>query len=212
MFKYPTPKNRLTERINPSAEDKSIASRFDREYFDGDRKHGYGGFTYNPRFWTETVKIFIERYKLSHDSSVLDVGCGKGFMLVDLLKAIPTLTVAGIDVSNYAITNAHHMVKEKLLVANSLNLPFADKSFDLVISINTIHNLDRLNCVKSIQEIERVKRKFSYIVVDGWGNDEERDHLMSWVLTAKTMLSTHDWGILFEEAGYTGDFSFWKVS
>jgi SAM-dependent methyltransferase len=212
MFNYPSPKNRLSERTNPSAEDKAIARRFDKEYFDGERKHGYGGFIYNPKFWTETVKLFINKYNLTNESSVLDVGCGKGFMLVDLLKAIPSLTIAGIDISNYAITHAHPLVKEKLQVANSLNLPFADKSFDLVISINTIHNLDRLNCVKSIQEIERVKRKHSYIVVDGWDNDEERDNLMSWVLTAKTLLSTHDWVILFEEARYTGDFSFWKVT
>ena len=212
MLKYPSSKNRLAERTNPTAEDKSIARKFDKEYFDGDRKYGYGGFYYNPKFWTKTVELFIQKYNLNSDSSVLDVGCGKGFMLVDLLKAIPSLTIAGIDISSYAITHANDIVKSKLAVANCMNLPFADKSFDLVISINTVHNLERLECINSIKEIERVKKRYSYIVVDGWDTNVEKESLLSWVLTAKTMLSTPDWEKLFEEAGYTGDYSFWKVS
>jgi len=212
MYKYPKAANRLSERYNPTESDKLIAKKFDKEFFDGDRKYGYGGFSYNPKYWTETVKLFIERYNLNESSSILDVGCGKGFMLVDFLKAIPSLKVAGIDISNYAIENSHELVRNQLKVANCLNLPFADKSFDLVISINTIHNLDVQGCIKSIQEIERVKKKYSYIVVDGWNTLEEEQELKSWVLTAVTLLQTSEWEKLFIKAGYTGDYSFWKVS
>ncbi len=212
MYKYPKPANRLSERYNPTESDKLIAKKFGKEFFDGDRKYGYGGFSYNPKYWTETVKLFIERYNLNESSSILDVGCGKGFMLVDFLKAIPSLKVAGIDISNYAIENSHELVRNQLKVANCLNLPFADKSFDLVISINTIHNLDVQGCIKSIQEIERVKKKYSYIVVDGWNTLQEEEELKSWVLTAVTLLQTSEWEKLFKKAGYTGDYSFWKVS
>lgn len=212
MYKYPKAANRLSERYNPTESDKLIAKKFGKEFFDGDRKYGYGGFSYNPKYWTETVKLFIERYNLNESSSILDVGCGKGFMLVDFLKAIPSLKVAGIDISNYAIENSHELVRSQLKVANCLNLPFADKSFDLVISINTIHNLDVQGCIKSIQEIERVKKKYSYIVVDGWNTLEEEQELKSWVLTAVTLLQTSEWKKLFKKAGYTGDYSFWKVS
>jgi len=212
MYKYPVANNRLNERKNPTEQEKQVAKEFGREFFDGDRKHGYGGFSYNPKYWSETVKLFIEKYDLNEKSSVLDVGCGKGFMLVDLLKAIPTLDLSGIDISNYAIENSHELIKNRLKVANCLNLPFEDNSFDLVISINTIHNLDELGCIKSLQEIERVKKKYSYLVVDGWSTPEEERDLKSWVLTAVTVLHTSEWEKLFEKAGYTGDYSFWKVS
>jgi ubiquinone/menaquinone biosynthesis C-methylase UbiE len=212
MYKYPVANNRLNERKNPTEQEKQVAKEFGREFFDGDRKHGYGGFSYNPKYWTETVQLFIEKYDLNEKSSVLDVGCGKGFMLVDLLKAIPTLDLSGIDISNYAIENSHESIKNRLKVANCLNLPFEDNSFDLVISINTIHNLDELGCIKSLQEIERVKKKHSYLVVDGWSTPEEERDLKSWVLTAVTVLHTSEWEKLFEKAGYTGDYSFWKVS
>jgi ubiquinone/menaquinone biosynthesis C-methylase UbiE len=212
MYKYPVANNRLNERKNPTEQEKQVAKEFGREFFDGDRKHGYGGFSYNPKYWTETVQLFIEKYDLNEKSSVLDVGCGKGFMLVDLLKAIPTLDLSGIDISSYAIENSHESIKNRVKVANCLNLPFEDDSFDLVISINTIHNLDELGCIKSLQEIERVKKKYSYIVVDGWSTPEEERDLKSWVLTAVTVLHTSEWEKLFEKAGYTGDYSFWKVS
>ena len=212
MYNYPKLKNRSTERINPSEDDKIIAKKFGKEFFDGNRKHGYGGLNYDPKYWTETVRLFIDQYNLNDDSSVLDVGCGKGFMLVDFIKAIPKLTIAGIDISNYAIENSHKLVKPQLQVANCLDLPFEDESFDLVISINTIHNLDEQGCIKSLQEIERVKKKHSYVVVDGWDTAAEEHDLKSWVLTAVTVLKTSEWEKLFQEAGYTGDYSFWKVN
>ena len=201
MYKYPVPKNRLTERANPTKHEKEIAKQFGKEFFDGERKYGYGGFHYDPKFWSETVEIFIKEYQLTNSSSVLDVGCGKGFMLVDLLKALPGISIAGIDISDYAIKNSHELVSKNLRVANCTNLPFDDNSFDLVISINTIHNLDKKGVIKSVQEIERVKKKNSYIVVDGWDSWQEKRELKSWVLTAQTVLKTKRWEKLFIKAG-----------
>ena len=211
MYKYPSPKNRLNERTNPTRQEKEIAKQFGKEFFDGERKHGYGGFNYDPKFWTETVRIFIEEYELTSSSSVLDVGCGKGFMLVDLVKALPGISIVGIDISDYAIKNSHELVSKDLRVANCSDLPFDDNSFDLVISINTIHNLDKKGVIKSVQEIERVKKKNSYVVVDGWDSWQEKRDLKSWVLTAQTVLKTKRWEQLLIKAGYTGDYSFWKV-
>lgn len=211
MYRYPVPKNRLNERKKPSLEDKLIAKKFGRDFFDGERIFGYGGYFYNPKFWTETVKLMVKQYKLTKQSRVLDIGCGKGFMLVDLVKAVPGIEVFGMDVSEYAISNSHELVKDRLLVGNCIQLPYPNNAFDLVVSINTIHNLDVKGCKVAIKEIERVKKDYSYIVVDGWSTPQEREDLNSWVVTAETVLSVQEWQKLFAEAGYTGDYSFWKV-
>ena len=212
MRLYPQSKGRLSERPTITEEDRAISRKFDLDYFDGDRKHGYGGFNYHPRFWTDTVRLFAEHYSLSQEARILDVGCAKGFMLKDFKKLLPKSYVAGIDISSYAIEHADLDVKGFLCVGNATQLPFKDKQFDLVISINTIHNLDREGCIKALSEIERVSKGNSFVMVDGWRNKEEQTRMESWVLTAKTMMGTEEWIELFKEAKYSGDYWFWTVS
>ena len=212
MRLYPQSKGRLGERPIITEEDRIISSRFGQDYFDGDRKHGYGGFNYNPRFWTATVNLLKEHYELNETARILDIGCAKGFMVKDFKLLLPQAEILGIDISQYAITHAEADVSEFVSVANATDLPFRDNQFDLVISINTIHNLDRGGCIKALREIERVSAGNSFIMVDGWQSENERKSMEAWVLTAKTMMSKVDWISLFKEAGYTGDFSFWTVS
>ena len=212
MRHYPQSKGRTGKRSAITEEDRAISRKFGEDYFDGDRKHGYGGFSYHPRFWTDTVKLFSEHYNLQDSSQILDIGCGKGFMIKDFSMLLPKATILGVDISDYAIGHAHSDIKESVSVANATNLPFADDQFDLVIAINTIHNLDRSECIKALQEIERVSKGNSFVMVDGWQNESERIALESWVLTAKTMMSKSDWVSLFKEANYSGDYWFWIVS
>ena len=209
---YPQSKGRLNERPIIVEEDRVISRKFGLDYFDGDRKHGYGGFSYHPRFWTDTVKLFASHYGLSQDAHILDVGCAKGFMLKDFKKLLPKSNLAGIDISDYAIEHADLEVKDFVCVGNASQLPYKDKHFDLVISINTLHNLDREGCISTLSEIERVSKGNSFVMVDGWENENERVALQSWVLTARTMMSKTDWIGLFKEAGYSGDYWFWTVS
>lgn len=211
MRLYPQPKGRLSERPIIKEEDRVISRKFGEDYFDGDRKHGYGGFTYHPRFWTDTVNLFREHYNLQDNSQILDIGCGKGFMIKDFLMLLPEARIIGVDISDYAIGHAHPDIKEAVSVANATELPFADDQFDLVIAINTIHNLERSECIKALEEIERVSKGNSFVMVDGWQNESERIALESWVLTAKTMMSKSDWVSLFKEANYSGDYCFWTV-
>jgi ubiquinone/menaquinone biosynthesis C-methylase UbiE len=208
LEKYPKSKRDLKTRAEQkSEEDRSIARRFGKDFFDGDRRHGYGGFTYQPRFWQPVIPTFKEYWKLDAGSTLLDVGCAKGFMLHDLKELIPGIKVKGVDVSDYAIENALPSVKEDVLVANALKLPFPDKSFDVVISINTIHNLDREGCGKALQEIERVSKGYSFITVDAYRDEEEKERMYDWNLTAKTIMSVDEWIIFFKEVGYTGDYN-----
>ena len=207
LKKYPKTKRDLSKRGNEKTEeDRIIARRFDKEFFDGDRKNGYGGYYYNSKFWTEVVKDLNNFYKLKNGSKILDIGCGKGFMLFDFMKLNPNFVLEGIDISDYAITNAVPEVKKFLKVEDAKSLPYEDNSFDLVISINTTHNLEINQCKKALSEMERVSRKDKYLIVDAYSNEIEKDRIFAWNLTAKTILSTNEWISLFEEAGYTGHY------
>ena len=163
-----------------------------------------------PRFWQPVIPTFKNYWNLTANSSLLDVGCAKGFMLHDLAESIPGITLKGIDISEYAIKNAMVDMKLHLQVANATQLPFPDKTFDVVISINTVHNLNRNDCAKALQEIERVNRGHSFITVDAYRNDEEKERMYKWNLTAKTIMSVEEWITFFKDVGYTGDY-FWFI-
>lgn len=211
LANYPKTKRNVDERgAEKTEEDRAIARAFGREFFDGDRRHGYGGFNYHPRFWQPVIPDFQRHWDLGASSSLLDVGCAKGFMLHDLLQAIPGMRVAGIDISDYAIANGHEAVRPFLQVGDARALPFEGKSFDVVISITTLHNLERAECIQALREVERVSRKGAFITVDAYRDEEERRRMSAWNLTAKTVLHVDAWRELFAEAGYTGDY-FWFI-
>ena len=211
MLNYPKAKRNLEHRLEVKSEKaRNIARKFGREFFDGDRDHGYGGYNYHSRFWQPVVPDFKEYYDLTAASKVLDVGCGKGFMLYDFSQIIPGIEVKGIDVSSYAIKNCMEGMEEHLQVADARELPFEDDSFDLVISITTLHNLNQDDMKIALNEIERVTKKDSFITLDAYRNDEEKKRMEAWNLTALTMMHTNEWKDFFKEAGYTGDY-YWFI-
>lgn len=208
---YPKSKRDLSKRLeSKTPEQQKIARKFDKEFFDGDRSHGYGGYYYNERFWSQVVLDFISYYNLKDGDRILDIGCGKGFMLYDFKKANSKFEIVGIDISKYAIDNGKEEVRKYLKVGDAKQLNFQDKSFDLVISITTIHNLELQECKNSLKEIERVSRKNKFITVDAFSNDLEKEQMYAWNLTAKTIFHTDDWKNLFLEVGYTGDYYWFK--
>jgi len=211
LANYPKTKRNVVERgAAKTEEDRAIAREFGKDFFDGDRKHGYGGFTYQARFWHPVVPVFQKMYGLSAGSKILDVGCAKGFMLHDFRELIPGIQVQGIDVSAYAIEHSKEEVKPFLFVADACSLPYKDHEFDLVISINTIHNLEKNELTKALREIERVSKGQSFITVDAYRTKEEKELMFAWNLTAKTILHVEEWQALFVAAGYTGDY-YWFI-
>ena len=201
---YPKSKRDLSKRvIEKTDEDRKIARDFGKDFFDGDRKHGYGGFSYYPKFWKPVIPTFKDYWNLNYESCVLDVGCAKGFMMHDLKEEIPGIKVQGVDISDYAINNCIASVKGLVHVANANKLPFEDNSFDVVISINSIHNLEKNECGIALQEIERVSKGNSFITVDAYRNDEEKERMYAWNLTAKTIMSVEQWKIFFDEVPYS---------
>ncbi len=212
LDRYPRSKRPISARSGVITEEhREIARRYDKDFFDGDRLTGYGGYNYHPRFWQDTVKRFKDHYQLADNAAILDVGCGKGFMLHDFRELMPEAKLAGIDISQYAIDNAMEDVKPFMQLGDAKELPYEDNSFDLVISITTVHNLKRDECIQALREIQRVSRGNAFITVDAWRNDSEKENLLNWLLTAHTYMHADDWVKLFAEAGYTGDY-FWFIA
>jgi SAM-dependent methyltransferase len=210
MDRYPKSNrdNLLVEREAVSEEDRRIAQQFGKEYFDGPRSLGLGGYYYNAKFFKPVVERMIDYYGLTPSSAILDVGCGKGFMLHDFCEALPGVKVAGIDISHYCIENAMPSVAPFIRKASCDELPYPDKSFDLVIAIATIHNLEAEDVKKSLREIMRVTRRHAFIKVNGYHTEEQREALHRWNLVAKTILHVDEWKNMFAEVEYNGDY-FW---
>ena len=184
-----------------------IAKKFGVDYWDGDRRYGYGGFKYDGR-WRIVARDIARYYKLKAGMKVLDVGCGKGYLLYDLMQAVPGLQCQGIDISRYAIAHAKEEVKPFLKQGLAKKLPFKNHSFDLVVSINTLHNLYLYDLQKALAEIRRVRKSKSYIVLESYRNETEKNNLLNWQLTCECFFTPAEWKWLFKEFGYPGDYSF----
>jgi ubiquinone/menaquinone biosynthesis C-methylase UbiE len=202
-----TRRDYLARMTGSKPQEMAVAKRYGREYWDGDRRYGYGGYRYDGR-WAAVAGRLIEQYDLPADASVLDVGCGKAFLLYEFTNLLPAATVAGCDISTYAIEKARPEVKEYLHVRPAQErLPFADGQFDLVVSITTLHNLRIFELKAALREIERVGRR-KFIVVESFRNDRELCNLQCWALTCAAFFSPPEWEWRFEEFGYTGDYEF----
>lgn len=187
------------------------ARQFGEMYFDGPREYGYGGYRYDGR-WLPVARDIVAHFGLTPGMRVLDVGCAKGFLVKDLMQACPRLEAFGLDISSYATTHCEPDVVGRLHIGSADALPFPDASFDAVLSINTIHNLDRAGCLRALREMRRVVRKprNCFVQMDAWRTEAEKELFESWCLTAITYLTPQQWIALFQEAGYQGDY-YWTI-
>lgn len=196
-------------RVNEGdkAQFAEVALKWGEEYWDGPRQFGYGGYRYDGR-WRPVAEAMVQHYQLPANARILDVGCGKAFLLYEFTRVLPGVEVQGVDLSDYAIKNAKEEIRTQLQVADASRLPFPDQSFDLVISINTLHNLPIDALWKALQEIERVGRESKYISVESYRTEREKVNLLYWQLTCRAFHRPDEWKWIFSKAGYTGDFSF----
>ena len=185
-----------------------VARKFDKNYWDGERKYGYGGYKYIPGLWKPMAEKLIKNYNLTNESSVLDVGCGKAFLLYEMKLILPELRVSGFDVSEYGISHVNDKIKKNVFIHKAQDIfPFKDNEFDFVMSINCLHNLPIFDLKIAVQEIERVGKK-AYIALEGYRNEEELFNLQCWALTANAFFSEKEWVWLYNYFGYTGDYEF----
>jgi len=183
------------------------ARKFDFNFWDGDRRYGYGGYKYDGR-WKIIAEKLIAEYNLTNDSKILDVGCGKGFLLYEIKLLLPSAHIKGFDVSKYGIENAKEEIREHLFIHKAQDkFPFADTEYDLVISLSTLHNLRIGELKVSLQECQRVAKN-GYIVVEAYRNEGELFNLQCWALTCESFFRPDEWIWLFGEFKYSGDYEF----
>jgi len=199
---------RVNDKDYPKAKASALAKQWSYDYWDGDRRICYGGYQYIEGRWEKVARAMAEHYGIKPGDKILDVGCGKGFLLYDFTKVMPGVEVYGIDISDYAIDNAKEEIKNHLQVGNSTSLPFQDNYFDLVISIATLHNLHNYDLDKALREIERVGKKNKYICVESYRNEVEKANLLYWQVTCEAFCTPEEWQWWFEQTDYTGDYSF----
>ena len=199
---------RVNELEYPKAKAASLAKKWAYDYWDGDRRINYGGYRYMEGRWEKVAKAMIDHYELPERPKILDIGCGKGYLLYDFSKVLPNSEIYGIDISEYAIKNSKEEIKSRLQIGNATKLPWPDDYFDLVYSLNTFHNLHNYDLDLSLREMQRVSKEFQYICVESYRTEEEKANLLYWQVTCEAFCTPEEWQWWFEKTGYTGDHSF----
>jgi len=184
------------------------AKEYEQDYWDGDRRYGYGGYKYLPGRWKPVAEALITNYGLKAGSRVLDVGCGKGFLLYEMQLIEPGLELVGFDISQHGLASARPDLKASLFRYRAQDpYPFGDNYFDLVISLTTLHNLRLFELKTALAEIERVGKQ-GYIMLESYRNELEQFNLQCWALTCESFFDTAEWIWLYRHFGYTGDYEF----
>jgi SAM-dependent methyltransferase len=214
LVQFATPLHKKTKReYLPRMVDDKVqcmikSKEYGFDYWDGDRRFGYGGYSYRPGYWKPVAEKLIEQYHLGNGSKVLDVGCGKAFLLYELQLLLPDLKIQGFDISEYGLAHRHPDLKGHLFIHRAQDpFPFKDKEFDLVISLGCLHNLRVFELQKALGEIERVG-KSKYVMVESYRNELEMFNLECWALTAESLFDTEEWIWLYKHFGYSGDYEF----
>jgi ubiquinone/menaquinone biosynthesis C-methylase UbiE len=203
-----TKRDYLSRMVDDKVHCMKVAKKYGEDYWDGDRRYGYGGYKYIPGRWKPIAESLINIYNLDAESKVLDIGCGKGYLLYEMKLLIPNLNITGIDPSNYAIINAKEEIKHVVYKHKAEErLPYKDKEFDLVISLGVFHNLGLTKLRKALSEMQRVG-KHGYLMLESYRNEKELFNLQCWALTAESFFSQEEWLWLYKRFGYKGDYEF----
>jgi SAM-dependent methyltransferase len=205
---HSTKRNYIERMINNKVTCMKIAKKYEYDYWDGNRKHGYGGYKYIPGRWSPAAKRLIKEFKLTNKSKILDVGCGKGYLLYEIKKILPQIQVVGFDISKYGIKNSHPNIKRYLFNHDiKKKTKFKKNEFDLVISLGCFHNLKIFDLMNALKEIGRISKK-AYIMVESYRNDKELFNLQCWALTCQSFFSDDQWEYILKNVNFNGGYEF----
>lgn len=208
-----TPLHRQTRRdclarmVDEKVEAMLVSKKYGADYWDGDRRYGYGGYRYDGR-WKAVAERLIATYDLKSDAKILDVGCGKAHLLYELQQLLPGAELRGFDISDHGLQDAPESIRPFLFHHDARQpFPFEDGHFDLVISLGTLHNLRVFELARALPEMSRVARR-QYLMVESYRNEQELFNLQCWALTAESFFDDEEWVWLMGHFGFTGDYEF----
>lgn len=194
-----TKRNYLERMNNDKVKCMKVAKKYSSDYWDGERKYGYGGYKYIKDRWKNLAKKLIKRYDLSNNSKIIDLGCGKGYLLYEIKNILPEISILGLDISKYAITHSKEQIRSHLKVKDiRKKLGYKKNQFDLAISLGTIHNFNLIEIKKILRNINYFSKQ-SYIMVESFRNSSELFNLQCWALTCETFIDHKSWSELFQE-------------
>ena len=203
-----TQRDYLTRMQDEKVHCMQIAKKYDKDYWDGKRRFGYGGYNYMPGRWKPVAQELIKKYKLNNHSSMLDVGCGKAYLLYEMKLLLPELRVVGFDISEHGLADAQKEIRDSLFIHHAQDTyPFEDNEFDLVISLGCFHNLRIFELGKALAETERVGKQ-GYVMLESYRNELEQFNLQCWALTCESFFDHEEWPWIYKHFGYTGDYEF----
>ena len=203
-----TERNYIQRMMDDKIECMKIAKKYGKEYWDGNRRYGYGGYKYMPGRWKPVAELLIKNYNLTNNSQVLDVGCGKAFLLYEMKLLLPNLKISGFDISKHGLVQAQAKISKDLFIHRAQETyPFKDKQFDLVISLGCLHNLKIFELKIALKEIERVGKQ-GYVMLESYRNEKELFNLQCWALTCESFFDKEEWIWIYKNYGYTGDYEF----
>ena len=203
-----TKRDYLARMVDDKIHCMEIAKQYGKDYWDGNRRYGYGGYTYMAGRWKPVAEALIKQYDLTNDSSVLDVGCGKAFLLYEMKLLLPQLRISGFDISKHGLANAREEIRDSLFIHRAQEpYPYKDDEFDLVISLGCFHNLRIFELQTALAEVERVGRQ-GYVMLESYRNEQEQFNLQCWALTCESFFDEEEWCWVYEHFGYTGDYEF----
>ena len=198
----------LARMVDDKVNCMKIAKQYGKDYWDGDRRYGYGGYNYMPGRWKPVAEALIQKYNLTNTSSVLDVACGKAYLLYEMKLLLPGLRVAGFDISRHGLADAKEEIKDLLFIHSAKDpYPFQDKEFDLVISLGCFHNLRIFELENALSETQRVGKQ-GFVMLESYRNETELFNLQCWALTCESFFDKDEWIWLYNHFGYEGDYEF----
>lgn len=208
LNEYPQPsKTRFVGDGIRTIKHRCIAAQRGKEFFDGDRNYGYGGYVYDGR-WKVVAQKISDNFLNNVNCNFLQINCEKGFLLHDIKNLRKDVNVFGTETSNYAITNSMTTIKQCITKTKPYKLDYPDKYFDYVVALGVIYTLTLNDAISVLKEINRVSKDKTFITLATYETEKDYFLFKDWTLLGSLLFKREEWLELLKEVNYKGDYWF----